>query len=224
MTVSPLIRAFFRLLFASIAVATAVGAADLPGASPFVPPAGAAPNAEPAAAEYELVGMTSVGTETLLSIQRRSEGRSVWIPVGKTVAEITVVKYDSAKEEAEIRVGTQVLTLPMRKSSVRDGTGIPAAARPASGRAVAPIPPAPAPAVPTKPLTAQEEKEMEARMLVSDLLEIGLQQRKAYAAAQREAAAKADAAKATAKPDRPASPPSPAAPTPPAPDAADRKK
>ena len=37
-------------------------------------------------------------------------------------------------------------------------------------------------------MTPQEEKEMEARMLVSDLLEIGQQQRQAYAEARRKAA------------------------------------
>ena len=48
----------------------------------------------------------------------------------------------------------------------------------------------PAVEVPKGNLSPQEEKEMAARMLVTDLLEIGQQQRKAYAEAQRQAAAK----------------------------------
>jgi len=45
-------------------------------------------------------------------------------------------------------------------------------------------------AIPPPPANSQEEKETEARMLVTDLLEIGQEQRRAYEAAQREAAAK----------------------------------
>ena len=51
-----------------------------------------------------------------------------------------------------------------------------------------------------KPLTVARQEE-EARMLVSDLLEIGMAQRKAYEEAQKKAA--------SGPPDQPAPPPTP---------------
>ena len=65
--------------------------------------------------------------------------------------------------------------------------------------------------------TTTEEKEREARMLVSDLLEIGMIQRKAYEDAQRQAATKdSDQQPMTPEPDSAegAPPPAPPAPAP----------
>lgn len=56
-----------------------------------------------------------------------------------------------------------------------------------SGITVATVPVAPT--VPLPPPSSPAEAEREARMLVSDLLEIGMQQRKAYEEAQRKASA-----------------------------------
>jgi hypothetical protein len=133
--------------------------------------------------------MTTVGKETLLSITREKDKRSTWIAVGKSSNEITVLSYDPKKDEAVIEADGKKLTLPMRKAAAV----IPASARPAPNAHVAPPPSTPvatpAPAeIKMPPLNQQEEKEMEARMLVSDLLEIGQQQRKAYEAAARAAA------------------------------------
>jgi hypothetical protein len=68
----------------------------------------------------------------------------------------------------------------------------------------APAPPATPPAAPTVPLTIARQEE-EARMLVSDLLEIGMAQRKAYEEKQRQLA------------DPNAAPPTPPPPVQPAP-------
>lgn len=174
--------------------------------SPFLPPADAAAPAKSAAkASYEFVGMTELGNETLLSFTRVSDKVSVWIPLGKTINEITVVSYDAKTDTAVIKANGETLTLTMRKGTV--------VAAPATAFAAAPAPlpgagagtPAPAAAepaivVPKKPLSVQEEKELEARMLVTDLLEIGLRQRQAYAEAQRQAALKAANAKMPAAP------------------------
>lgn len=158
--------------------------------SPFLPPPGAttaAPQAAPT--EYSLSGMTTVGKETLLSITREKDKRSTWIAVGKSSNEITVLSYDPKKDEAVIEADGKKLTLLMRKAAAV----IPATARPAQNTHEAPststavTKPAPA-EIKMPPLNQQEEKEMEARMLVSDLLEIGQQQRKAYEAAARAAA------------------------------------
>lgn len=150
--------------------------------------------------------MTSFGRETLISILRQSDQRSLWIPLGRTMSEITAVSYDPAKDEAVIRVGGRTLTLPMRKGSVAAGLDVPL---PPVRTPPAATVNASSPGGPSRPLTPTEEKEMEARMLVSDLLEIGQQQRKAYEEAQRQAAAKAAAAKA-----KPSSPPPSSAATP----------
>lgn len=158
--------------------------------SPFLPPPGATTVAMPAAPlGYSLSGMTTVGKETLLSITREKDKRSTWIAVGKTSGEVTVLNYDPKKDEAIIEADGKKLTLPMRKAAAV----IPATSRPAQNThitmpASAPVVnPAPA-EVKMPPLNQREEKEMEARMLVSDLLEIGQQQRKAYEAAARAAA------------------------------------
>ena len=45
-----------------------------------------------------------VGDKTLISIVRRSDRRSSWVQVGKTVGEITAVSYDSAQDRAVVRI------------------------------------------------------------------------------------------------------------------------
>lgn len=194
----------FLLLFATLAAPAASRAAQpgsLPEQSPFLPPpAAAAPAPIDNAAGYQLSGMTVVGRDTLLSITREADKRSTWIPVGKTLGEVTVVRYDAAHDQAVIRVAGREHTLTMRQPTI---VSAPAAVTPLipapSVAATPPVAPGadpatvPAPVV-MPPLSAQEEKEMEARMLVTDLLEIGQRQRQAYAEAQRQAAEKAAAA------------------------------
>lgn len=199
-----------RLLTASFAASAALSilAQTPPANSPFVPP----PSAAPASADngsLQLVGMTVVGRDTLLSIRTESDQRSVWIPVGKTVAEITAVSYDAKAERAVVRHKGENHTLILRKAAVAPADApAPAAAPTPSPRVATPPTTAAEPAAPLPPLTPQQEKEMEARMLVTDLLEIGQRQRQAYEEAQRKAAAEA-----AAKPNAPA-PPSASAPTP----------
>jgi hypothetical protein len=158
--------------------------------SPFLPPSSAAQNSPSAASAYALTGMTVVGKDTLLSITNQSDKRSVWIPVGKTEGDITAVSYDAAKETAVIRAGGQSYNLTLKKGAVLPGPAMPLPQVTAPSTAAAPAATLPAVEVPKGNLSPQEEKEMEARMLVTDLLEIGQQQRKAYAEAQRQAAAK----------------------------------
>lgn len=173
-------------------------------ANPFLPPSSAAPSAANANAPYSLTGMTVVGKDTLLGITRTSDKRSVWVPVGKSVGEITAISYDPQKDQAVIRVNDRLETVTMKKSAVVTGA-------PATN--VSPAVPTPSPSaalqppvdVPTTPMSAQEEKEMEARMLVTDLLEIGQRQRKAYEEAQRQAAAR-NAGKAPVPPATPSKP------------------
>jgi hypothetical protein len=178
----------FAALIPAIAIAADVGAQTPITESPFLPPATAAATAK-GATPYELAGMSVAGKATLLSIVRVRDKRSFWVPVGQTVGEITAVSYDPQTDQATIRAEGQLLTLSMRKSVV---VSAPVSRQPIPAPA-APFRPATLPAVsiPPPPATEQEEKETEARMLVTDLLEIGQEQRRAYEEAQRQAAEKA---------------------------------
>lgn len=91
-------------------IATGV-AADSPFADAPAEPDTAEP---PPASDYELAGMSAVGDTTLISVLRRSDQRSVWIPVGKSVGEITAVSYNALSDEAVIRVRGELLTVGMR--------------------------------------------------------------------------------------------------------------
>lgn len=189
-----------------LAPLAARGAENLPAESPFLPAPGPATKEVAQKHGYELVGVTTTGSQTLVSILHGEDQRSVWIPVGKNVGDITVVSCDAARETVTIRVQGQEMTLALRRAPTAPS---------ADAVAVVPSPqpppnpaPAPTPGVPTRPLSPREEKEMEARMLVSDLLEIGQQQRKAYEEARRQAAAKA-AADAKAIPPSPVGNPTP---------------
>ena len=183
----------FAGLVATVLAAT-LRAQALPKESPFAPAAGASPllDVKSAPSSYEFVGMTAIGNVTLLSINRLADKRSVWVPLGKTVYQITAISYDPRTESAVIRVDSQTLTLPMRKAAILPVGSAPlppvAAAMPEP--APAPTGPLPPPGTPPPPMT-DAEKADEARMLVSDLLEIGLRQRKAYEEAQRQANARA---------------------------------
>lgn len=190
-------------MFAGLLALAGIARADsLPKDSPFVPPAGTAAAAPAADAGYAFTGMTQLGRDTLLGFARLSDKRSVWVPLGKTVGDLTAVAYDAKTDTATIQVDGKVLTLTMRHGSVASA-GAAAAPAPAPAApalqsepvAIVPAPPpastVPAPAsstppAPPPPLTTAD-KETEARMLVTDLLEIGLQQRLAYEEAQRRA-------------------------------------
>jgi hypothetical protein len=189
------------VILSAFLLTTAARAESQTKDSPFLPAAGIATPTKAGPSEYELGGMSVVGKETLLSITRQSDKRSSWIQVGKTVGEITAVSYDPKKDEAVIRVDGCPMTLTMRRSAVVSGAParLPTPAQPATVQPAAAAPVAPAP-----PMTAVEQKETEARMLVTDLLEIGQQQRKAYEEAQRQAD-KAGGAKPPAVPLPPAS-------------------
>jgi hypothetical protein len=82
--------------------------------SPFLPPANTAANQPPTTEEYDLGGTSTLGSNTLLSVVRRSDRRSIWVPVGKTVGEITAVSYDPDTDQAVIRVRGNLLSVTMR--------------------------------------------------------------------------------------------------------------
>ncbi|MEO6001888.1 MAG: hypothetical protein ABIZ04_26815 [Opitutus sp.] len=89
-----------------------------PAESPFVRSAPAPVESSSSDVEYDLAGMTVVGKNTLLSIVRRSDQRSIWVPVGKTVGEVTAVSYNPDLDNAVIRVRGQLVTIGMRNGAV----------------------------------------------------------------------------------------------------------
>jgi hypothetical protein len=164
--------------------------------SPFAPVGAAAGPAGKAPAEaFELAGATAQGSQVTVCILERKRKHSEWIPVGGESNGIHVISYDAAHDTAVVTIGGERKQLVMQKAVVVSTNPT------VGGRAPAPVPATSAPVVaassaapdapagPSNPATAARDQR-EARMLVSDLLEIGVQQRKAYQdARQRPAAA-----------------------------------
>lgn len=211
-----LVRALAPFTFAVVALTSLAHAG--PGDSPFLPPAGAAAAAANSPAEnLEFAGWNSVGGKTYISIYDKQAKKSRWILVGGTEGGLSVLAYDPRREQVVIKSGDIQKTLTLRKSNGA-GTGpAPVALLPAASGFAAPAspvvnnfqpppPPSSAALEPTakppadpKPQTVARQEE-EARMLVSDLLEIGMAQRKAYEEAQKKAS------------EQPAPPPPPTGP------------
>jgi len=165
--------------------AATIAQTALPKDSPFLPPAGTAVASAGAAETLELAGISGTGKTTLVCIVDTQTKRSHWIAVDATVEGIKVVAFDARQEQATVLVGGQQKILRMRRASVASGTN--AAGTAAASFSTPSIPvtqgvpqPPPAPG-------SVAQQETEARMLVSDLLEIGIQQRKAYEEAQKKA-------------------------------------
>jgi hypothetical protein len=205
-------------LVAALLPAFATAADPLPGKSPFGPPAETTKGGAAATApdgDYELMGMVATPKGPMLSIARQGANKgTLWIPVGGSREEITVVSYDARHERAVIRVKGHSRTLTMRKSVIVAGenTAPEPEAEPAPEAAPAPdssttetdptaaaetlasdasssdatANTAPAPE-PSSPPASDEAAAEEARNLVSDLMDIGQQQRQAYEAAARAA-------------------------------------
>ena len=68
----------------------------------------------PGTTEYDLNGTSTLGSNTLLSIVRRDDKRSLWVPLGKTVQEVTGVSYDPTEDRAVIRVHGNLYSVRMR--------------------------------------------------------------------------------------------------------------
>jgi hypothetical protein len=95
---------------AAPAARPAAPARELPTLAPLPAPAPLAP----ARSGYELTGMSAMGATTLLGVVRLSDKHSFWVPVGKTVGEITAVSYDPATDRAVIRVDGTLQTIALR--------------------------------------------------------------------------------------------------------------
>jgi hypothetical protein len=174
------------------ALAAGIGFASaqssLADSSPFLPASGGSAGASAQASDtYELAGVAISGSDVAVCIFERAKKQSRWISVGETTDGIKVLRYDEAKDHATVTIAGAVKELYLRKAAVSSAL----APQPAQGFATTyPAPaPAPSPPVQTQPGDVKRDDkkdEKEARMLVSDLLEIGIQQRKAYEEAKRK--------------------------------------
>ena len=139
---------------------------------------------------FEFTGLVNMGANPLICVTELAEKRSYWIKVGQSSQGIAVKEFDQESRSIQIQHNGQSyllkLAMPTFDSSKLAQYQPPALSGPLPSAGIAP----------TVPLT-NEEKATDARMLVSDLLEIGMIQRKAYETAkadeleaQREAAKK----------------------------------
>jgi len=162
----------------------------LPIDSPFAPvgtPAGMAAAHE----DFQLTGATVTDTGTEVCIYNAQTKHSHWVAIGASQDGVQVLSFDPMRDEASVRVNGIPKTLQLRKAVVKTSVvvsapqNIAAVIHPDGGPNAASAAPEP---VNTKP--AEELKqEREARMMVSDLLDIGMKQRQAYEEAQKKAAA-----------------------------------
>jgi hypothetical protein len=197
----------------SLAGPTARAQSPAPNGSPFAPPASANPGEAPAE-RIEFAGVM-IGETTDLIFKDKTTGKKTFVGVGKTADGITVQKYDPRLDQVVVKINGEQKTLTLKKASGPANAPAPVAAmpvgfntptpatvqtisQPAAATAPQPVagagttPPVAASGTPTQPAPpatpeTQQKAETEARMLVSDLLEIGMAQRKAYEDAQKKA-------------------------------------
>jgi hypothetical protein len=190
-------RMFVRSIFPVFVTVAAVAGdpADRPQTalpdSPFLT-SNAPASGLPAGADepFQLTGISVVGDKTFVSIYDAAEKHSLWITVGTSVGDIHVISCNVATEQSVVRIGEKLNVLTLRKPAVTAAAFAPLPAAPGT---TADASPATAPAAAVSPPVTEDDKEArEARMLVTDLLEIGMQQRKAYEEAQKKAAEAAD--------------------------------
>ncbi|MEY2881996.1 MAG: hypothetical protein RLZZ15_4376, partial [Verrucomicrobiota bacterium] len=172
----------------------------------------------------EFVAVLGDGAKLTVNLFDKTAKRSRWIAVGDKTDGIEVVGYDQRLEQVTIKVGADQKTLDLRKPATTKTPGmaavapntnfnVPIAPAPVAFAAppIAPATPAPdattgtpaAPALPpSAPAGTVARQEEEARMLVSDLLEIGMAQRKAYEEAVKKKATEQTEAAVPATPNK----------------------
>lgn len=202
-------------LAVAVAIAAEENGGGLPKRSPFDLRNGPAAPTAAATETIEFAGVSSIGKKTDLIFYDKTAKKSHWIAPGETKEGIAVISYDERRDEAVVKINGVQKTLALRKVAATTGVarGVPPVPTGFSTPLPAPLP-APVPAQvpvastlvasananaqdpaaaqpappPGSPAEVQKKQETEARMLVSDLLEIGMAQRRAYEEAQRKAA------------------------------------
>jgi hypothetical protein len=172
----------------------------LPAAAPVVP----APIDTGALAGLELAGILVIDKQPRFSIRDTASGRGTWIPLGGTEEGLTVTAFDEHASTITVSGRGTSRTLTLREAAIRNtAANAPAPSVPGNVPRPAPAAPAPLPVRPAMPPAqpalvpgpprTTEEAEREARMLVSDLMEISMRERQRYEQQMRERQAQAAA-------------------------------
>lgn len=159
------------------------------GGSVFDRPAPTAPGQPPNAGDLELnalqlSGVSTLGGQSMFNFVDARNNRSFWVPLKGTVNGISVVSWDPSTDTVVVDRAGRSRSIALKQAQI---AAMPSSA---SAPAVAPAPVRPA-GMPTtvirtpdggeivNPKTPQEiaQAETEARMMVSDLLEISMQER-----------------------------------------------
>ncbi|MCF3652120.1 hypothetical protein [Synoicihabitans lomoniglobus] len=165
-------------LVTALLLSTAI-AQTPPRKSPFNRPT-AAPStvsASPDSTEYELTGITKLGDATVVCVTVIATRKSHWIKIGESSNGIHALAHDPETGQVTIRRSGRDIALMLKKQTY-DPSMLTAY------EPTLPSGPVPMAGVAAPVALTDEDKATEARMLVSDLLEIGMIQRKAYQEAQ----------------------------------------
>jgi hypothetical protein len=161
--------------------------------SPFAPAGSAAGAAAAPAQAYELAGSSVQGSTVLVCIYDRQAKHSEWIPVGGVSGPVHVISFDAQHDRAVVTIGGSRKELGLRSAAVVASAPVESLPPQAPAAAPAPVPAPVGPTASSATTASLAHDQNEARMLVSDLLEIGVQQRKAYQEAKQKAAAETPA-------------------------------
>ncbi len=160
-----------------------VGGVALRAQSPFLPastpPAATSASTDGALAALQLSGISVIGDDQRFNLVDSRNKRSFWIALRETQEGFTVESYDAASDAVVVRRGGETRRLELRQSRI-------VVTEPVSAAPVIVAGGDPAPGVRREgvdeirnPQTPAQIKqaEFEARMLVSDLLELSMQER-----------------------------------------------
>ena len=194
MTLIQRLSGFAALLLAGGALCAAQ--TTLPQDSPFAPVGGAAAASAGPAESFVLSGATDTSQGIRVCIYDAQTKHSQWIGMGESFHGVQALNFDPENDRATVRINGMEKVLQLRQggSIASSGNGLPpftlVGENPAAGT-VTVLRPGGAPGAPPQTDTKtieQLHQEREARMMVSDILEIGMRQRKAYEDAKRKAA------------------------------------
>lgn len=193
-------RAVSILAVCALAASVPGGVESLRERSPFIPAAAVQDTSGGSALSgLELTGILSVGGNPQFSIRDTATGRSVWIGLGETQEELTVRNFDDASASVVIDGRGTSRVLVLREAQVSTAIPQPVVIRPLPIVTTSGMPPLPPASVTSpgyvpgvNPLPATQSKtvaeaERDARLLVSDLLEISILERRRHEEAARMA-------------------------------------
>jgi len=155
--------------------------------SPFLPPGVTSAEGDASGtAAFELDGASVTSGGTSVCIYDAREKHSHWIAVGEAEGRIKVVGYDAANDRAEVVIDGVAQALELRKVSevpfVQTASSAGNGLSPEAPNRMRP------PGMVGPDQVARARSEREARMFVTDLLDIGARQRKAHEEAEAKKA------------------------------------